>query len=88
MDDDGADYAQVNVNTWNTSLTLCFHMTRWWLHSNPKLLSAYVRVDYLLSPHPVVIEHAKKNRNPKDGKADGHLLEKLIVPSLRLMTSR
>ena len=56
-------------------------MTRWWKYYKPKLLSDYVRVAYLLCPHPTVIEHAKKYRDPQDNDAVDRLIEKLLVPS-------
>ena len=81
MEDDSADSPEVDSNTWNPSPTFCFQMTRWWRYYKPKLLSDYVRVAYLLCPHPTIIEHAKKNRDPKDDEAVDRLIEKLFVPS-------
>ncbi len=54
---------QVAEDSWNPSPTFCFQMTKWWKYYKPKLLSDYVRVDYLLCPVLIVIEHAKKNRD-------------------------
>ena len=81
IEDDSAECPKVDENTWNPSPTFRFQMTRWWKYYKPKLLSDYVRVAYLLCPHPTVIEHAKKYRDPQDNDAVDRLIEKLLVPS-------
>ncbi len=54
---------EVAEDSWNPSPTFHYHMNRWWKHYRPKLFSDYVRVAYLLCLVPIVIEHAKKNRD-------------------------
>ena len=72
----------------NNSSIFRYEMTRWWKYSRHKLLSDYVRVDYLLCPHPVVVEHAKKNRDSKDDEAVDRLIEKLFVSHNKLDHSK
>ena len=77
---------EVAEDSWNPSPTFRYHMNRWWKHYRPKLLSDYVRVAYLLCPVPIVIEHAKKNRDQQDDEAVDRLIEKLFVPSTEVDT--
>jgi len=77
---------EVAEDSWNPSSIFRYHMNRWWKHYRPKLLSDYVRVAYLLCPVPIVIEHAKKNRDQQDDEAVDRLIEKLFVPSTEVDT--
>ena len=77
---------EVTEDSWNPCPTFRYNMNRWWNHYRPKLLSDYVRVAYLLCPVPIVIEHAKKNRDQQDDEAVDWLIEKLFVPSIEVDT--
>jgi hypothetical protein len=39
---------------------------KWWNHYKPRLLPDIVRVAYLLSPNPKIMEHALANRDAED----------------------
>lgn len=56
-------------------------MKKSWHYYKPKLLNDYVRVAYLLSPHPEVMKRATDpaNRDPLDNIAVETLIEKLLV---------
>ena len=83
MSDIGSDEEppEVAEDSWNPSSMFCYHMNRWWNDYMPKLLSDYVRVAYLLCSVPIVIEHAKKNKDQHADDAVDCLIEKLFVPS-------
>jgi hypothetical protein len=54
---------------------------KWWNHYKPRLLPDIVRVAYLLSPNPKIMEHALANRDAEDYNAAERLLDKMMLPS-------
>ena len=52
-------------------------MNKWY---KPQMLTDFVRAAYMLSPHPLVMDHAKKHKDPEDRRAVERLIDKLLLP--------
>jgi hypothetical protein len=60
-----------------------FWMPRIWEHYKPRLLNDVVRVSYLLSPDPAIMDFASKqeNRDPEDRLACEWLICRMFMPN-------
>lgn len=59
---------------------LIFDVNKWYKWYKPQMLTDFVRAAYMLSPHPLVMDHAKKHKDPEDRRAVERLIDKLLLP--------
>jgi len=70
----------ISIND-NEGVTFAGRILSLWKQRRPKLLHDYARVGYLLSPHPVIMMHAKQNMALEDKEAVKRLITKLFIPT-------